>query len=432
MAPTGLLDGTPAVRRLLDRLAFGPRPGDLDAAARAGFDATAAALLAQTGADAPGPALGSPARAGTGAETAETKRARAADGQALVTWWLDRMAGGPSPFVEKLTWFWHGHFATGRTVRSAPLMLAQNQTQRRLGAGGFGVLAAAMAVDPAMLVWLNGNQNRVGSPNENLGRELMELFTIGVGHYTEDDVKQAARALTGWTVDRDAGTAALVARRHDPGPETVVGTTVSDTSSLVAALVARPESARFVATRLWARLVSAASLPDEVAARLVTAYGPGLDVGAMLRALVAEPAFRDPASVLVKQPVEWFVGLVRALGLQPSTLSPKVTKATRTGLGQLGQVPFDPPSVGGWPAGNAWLTTGAALARLTTARALASAADLSSIGDVAARDRAEAVRARLGVDTFTARTTAALGSAGHDPATLVAVAACAPEYTVSR
>jgi uncharacterized protein (DUF1800 family) len=119
----------------------------------------------------------------------------------LMLWWLDRMVRADDQLRERMTWFWHGHFATSlRKVRVASLMRGQNQTLRRLGLGDFKPLAQAMIIDPAMLVWLDGNTAK--APNENLSREFMELFALGQGPYTESDVKQAARALTGWKVNR--------------------------------------------------------------------------------------------------------------------------------------------------------------------------------------------------------------------------------------
>src|SRR5690349_24982301 len=134
------------------------------------------------------------------------------------------MAAADRPFPERMTWFWHGHCATSiQKVKFANLMAIQNARQRTLGTGDFRTLAQAMAVDPAMLLWLDGGGNRVGKPNENLAREFMELFTLGVGNYTETDVRQAARALTGWQVNYRTDTPCIRPRAHAAGPETVLG-----------------------------------------------------------------------------------------------------------------------------------------------------------------------------------------------------------------
>jgi len=143
----------------------------------------------------------------------------------LSGWWLRRMVQVDQPVVEKLTFLWHNHFATAASkVREATLMLAQNQTLRAQARGNFRTLALAMLTDPAMLVWLDGQKNVAGAPNENLSREFIELFTLGHGNgYTEQDVRDGARALTGWTITRDGTSARFVATRHDSGSKTVLG-----------------------------------------------------------------------------------------------------------------------------------------------------------------------------------------------------------------
>lgn len=437
MAP---LDDRAAARRLLDRLSLGPRPGELDAAVARGVSATAELMLSTSTTDhgaqaTPPPALGAqpdaPAKGDKAAQTAfaETLRTQAA---ALTTWWLDRMvaAGGST---EKLTWFWHGHFATSeQKVRDAGLMLAQNNTLRRLGAGSFTVLAHAMVVDPALLLWLDAEQNKVGAANENLGREFMELFTLGVDTYTEDDVKAAARALTGWTVDKQAGTASFKPARHDKGRLTLLGATGPlDAHGFVDVVLGRPASPGHVTGRLWARLVSDTPPTDDQRARLVAAYGPARDLRAVLLALVAEPAFTDSASTIVKQPVEWAVGLMRATGVRPGALPKADLTAVQGALAGLGQVPFLPPSVGGWPAGTAWLTTSAGVARLTLASVVAAHADLSVLEGGTPDHRVEAVRTLLGVDSWSDRTRTALLGVAPTPTQLLQAAAGSPEYVVS-
>ena len=252
MTPIGERD---AVRRLLQRLGLGPRRGELDAATTAGFDATLDALTTP-GPDAGAAATPPPVFAPVDRMPKDPASAQALQQQRtqLVGWWLNRMAAADRPFPERMTWFWHGHFATSvQKVRFANLMAIQNASQRRLATGDFRALAQAMAIDPAMLLWLDGGGNRVGKPNENLAREFMELFTLGVGNYSEEDVRSAARALTGWTVNVATSSATFVPKRHDPGPETVLGTSVNDTTSLVNGLVGMPVSPRFLATRVWTR-----------------------------------------------------------------------------------------------------------------------------------------------------------------------------------
>lgn len=429
------IDDRDVVRRLLQRVGLGPRPGELDAATKAGAGATLDALIAagpDAGADAtPVPALQTPDQAGNGpAARAGVRQQEQVQARQLVGWWLDRMVAVERPVPERLTWFWHGHFATSiQKVRSAALMYGQNATQRRLGAGDFRVLAKAMIIDPALLIWLDGTGNRVGKPNENLAREFMELFSLGVGNYSENDVREAARALTGWHVDVVHDTSSLAPRLHDPGPETVLGTTASYTATgLVDMLVTRPASARFLAGRIWTRFVSDTPPDAATLATLLAAYGSGHDITALLRAAVGSPAFRDPASVLVRQPVEWLVGALRALRLPASRMPAGTVEA---GLTALGQIPFAPPNVGGWPAGTPWLTTAAALARMRLATQMVTVADLSPITDVGQGSRVEATAALLGLPTLTTRTAAALAPLAGSPPQLVAAALASPENTVS-
>jgi uncharacterized protein (DUF1800 family) len=431
-----VLSDRAAVRRLLDRFGFGPEPGDVDAAVTRGFAATAAALLNPSPDPTPEPDLGTepvkPAKGDTAGKKARAQQLRHQE-VTLTSWWLDRMVTTNAPLTERITWFWHGHFATSdQKVRSPRLMQRQNDTLRRLGLGQFTTLAKAMMVDPAMLVWLDGQQNKTGAANENLARESMELFMLGVDHYTETDVREAARALTGWVVDRETITARLAPRRHDDGTKTVLGTTGDlDADSFVDVVLGQPDSPKYVVGRIWSRLVCGTPPAPDVLARLVAAYGPNRDVHATLQAITREPAFTDSAQTLVKQPVEWVAGLLRALRVRPSQLPAKAADALLLGLRGMGQVPFLPPSVGGWPADTAWLTTSAGLARLRVAQLICAQADLSPVSGVSTANRCAATQALLSVDAWSGRTGAALNQIADTPAQLVALAACAPEYVVS-
>jgi len=424
------------VSLLLRRTGFGTTGPAIEAATRRGYEATVEALL-HPGPDPgvtatpPPDVSGEPARP----PGPDDKQARAAYAKqlrsrsaALTLWWLDRMVRAEQPLVERLTFTWHGHWATSvQKVRSPAMMLRQNETLRSLGRGDFRELARAMVRDPALLVWLDGQKNKKGRPNENLARELMELFTLGVGHYSETDVREAARALTGWRVDRAHATAAPVPGGHDDGSKTVLGVTGDlDDRSLVDLLTARPESAAFVATRLWARHGSVA-LPADTLRRLVAAYGPDRDVTALLRALLLDPAFRADRSSLVASPVEYVVGVLRALHV-PVPRDGRPGRALLGTLNALGQVPFRPPSVGGWPSGIAWLSTAATKERLTFAGAVARKADLDAVAR--GKDRPEAAAYLLGVDAWTDRTLAALKDAAADPVRLVTLALVSPEYLV--
>ena len=280
---------------LLRRATFGPRAEEVDAAERAGFEATLANLLAPASPDAGAPALGTDPLAALpkGADRAARQQAQQQmrqQVQQVMLWWLDRLVTADHQFAEKLVFFWHGHWATSvEKVRSAVLMLRQQQTFRDLGYGDFGPFLKAMLRDPALIIWLDGQQNTRAAPNENLARESMELFTLGVGNYTEADVRAVARALTGWQVRRTDGVATLNPGRHDTGDKTILGRTWSfDTDGYADVLLAQPANATFLAARLWYRFASGDAAPP---GSLAEAYRAGRSIPALCRALFTDPAF---------------------------------------------------------------------------------------------------------------------------------------------
>jgi uncharacterized protein (DUF1800 family) len=418
-----------AVAHLLRRATFGPRAEEVDAAEKAGYDATLAGLFdtaADTGAArTPVPQLGpDPLQGATDRKAAQ--QARAKQVRTVVQWWLDRMAAADHQLHEKLTFFWHGHWATSaEKVRSAQLMLAQQQTLFRTALGDRATQVKAMVRDPALIVWLDGEKNTAKAPNENLGRELMELFTLGIGHYTEDDVKAAARALTGWQVDQRTGQAVLNPKRHDARDKTILGRTGPfDADGLADLLLAQPANAEFIAERLWFRYASGQPMPRSVLSQ-AQAHA---DTAGMLRTILAGDEFRQTRGQLVKQPVEWAVGALRQLGVRPGDL-PENQLANL--LNQLGQVPLSPPSVGGWPAGAAWLTTSATQVRLRAAQAIAAKAPVDKLTAVPVGQRIDVLARLLVVDAFTTRTRDVLSGATGDPRRLIALGLASPEYQVT-
>jgi uncharacterized protein (DUF1800 family) len=426
---------------LLRRATFGPRAEEVDAAERAGFDATLADALAPTSPDAgaartPVPSLGGDPLAALPKNADRAARQRAQQElrqqvQQITVWWLDRMVTADHQFAEKLVFFWHGHWATSlEKVRSAVMMLRQQQTFRDLGYGDFGAFLKAMLHDPALIIWLDGQQNTRTAPNENLARESMELFTLGVGNYTEADVRAAARALTGWQARRGDLAATLNPQRHDGGDKTILGRTGAfGTDEYADLLLAQPANATFLAARLWYRFASGDALPDAVKARLVDAYLPGHSIPVLSRALFADPAFPGTALALVKQPVEWAVGAMRQLGIRPAQLPTAAQNQLLNGLKALGQELFAPASVGGWPAGAAWLSTSGTEYRIALATLLAEHATRPVL-DALSAGGVEGLARLLVVDGFTDRTRAALRSVGGDPRKLLTFGLASPEYAV--
>jgi uncharacterized protein (DUF1800 family) len=345
------------------------------------------------------------------------------------------MVSAQHQLTEKMVFFWHGHWATSvQKVKSGPLMLRQLDTMRASGRGDFAVFAKAMLRDPALILWLDGQRNTRQAPNENLAREMLELFTLGRGAYSEDDIKAGARALTGWTLDRATGTTTVVANRHDSGQKTILGKTANfDVDSYADLLVAQPAHGSFLARRLWFRLASGEPLAAATERRLVEAYRPGRDINALLRALFTDEAFAGTRGQLVKQPVEWAVGAMRQLGVNATALSDDKVRQVLGGLDGLGQQPLRPPSVGGWPAGTAWLTTSSLQVRLRLASALAgeaSPAVVDSLATGSTQSKLDQLARLLVLDAWTPRTKAALTPVAGEPTRLLTVGLASPEYTV--
>ncbi|MGI9032677.1 MAG: DUF1800 domain-containing protein [Acidimicrobiales bacterium] len=416
-----------ALAHLYRRAGFGARPDELDAAVAAGWGSTVAHLLDMNRPDPNADAVALPQLPPL--SPGKPPQAGAIDDQ-LVAWWLDRMIVTANPLREKLALFWHGHFATSvQKVKEPELMYRQNQIFRSAGAGRFGDLALTVAKDPAMLIWLDANSDRKASPNENLARELMELFVLGIGHYSEDDVKNAARAFTGWQVDRQSGNFRLAANQHDTGPKTFLGQTGNFSGEdIVRIATSRPETARFVAQKVFSHFARPVSFDDGIVSDLSSAFAKDLDVSKLMAGVFAHPEFTSTATRtgLVKQPVEYVAGALRALGLRARDV-PALAQL----LAGLGQVPFAPPNVGGWPQNTYWLNTSTALARLRFAQAVTARAALTPLSSVSAPARPEAAVRLLSVDGWSPSTTDALSSVADDPKALLTVALVSPEYVLA-
>lgn len=284
-------------------------------------------------------------------------------------WWLSRMAHGPRPLQEKLVLFWHGHFATSvEKVREPYFMWRQNELFRRLAHGNWLQMLIEVAQDPAMLIWLDQAQSRKDHPNENFAREVMELFALGEGHYTEKDITEAARALTGWTLDR--ATQRFVHRPflHDTGEKTVLGRTGNlDGEDVLEQIVAQPQAAKFITAKLWHFFAAEApteKLNDALAA-LFRKHGN--EFKPVVSAMFRSEEFYEPSVIRnqVKSPVQWLVGTVRML--ETSLPSPQISWGlTRN----LGQDLFAPPNVKGWDGGVTWITTNHLLSRYNEAAVL--------------------------------------------------------------
>jgi uncharacterized protein (DUF1800 family) len=347
------------------------------------------------------------------------------DSSDLIMWWLDRMVMAHFPLTERMTWFWHGHWATSISSVTYPLtMKKQNSTLRTHALGNFEDMAKAMVVDGALNIWLNNNENYVQAPNENLAREFMELMTIGVGHYTQDDVAAAALALTGYSTDQSNGRVTFNPKEHFSVPLGLLGETgVFDAESLAKLAVSKQDNVQFITDRIWFRFVSGSTAPPAALAESFQSR----DINALISTLVHSSAWTDPANALVKSPVEWFVGACRALKVRPSTLDAGDTQWLLT---QMGQLPFNPPNVGGWTYGEAWLNGVAFQYRYQLAQNIIAKGDFAPLA-VEPMNMVQACADWLGVAKWSSRTANALTLALSTPSELALAAILSPEYMVS-
>ncbi|MCA8958081.1 MAG: DUF1800 domain-containing protein [Planctomycetes bacterium] len=347
-------------------------------------------------------------------------------------YWVWRMVQGPPRIRARMTLFWHDHFATSNVkVRSARLMARQLQLFERAGLGKFDALLLEVSRDPAMVRWLDSESNVRGRANENYARELFELFTLGVGQYSEQDVKEAARAFTGWHLRGESF--AFRQRFHDGAAKRVLGRRGAlGGEDVVALAAAHPASARFVARKLLAFFVHPRPTTAEVDALAAAYRDAGRDLGATLRVLLRSRLFFSPRAwrSRIKSPVDFVVGMVRCLGGRAAPL--RLTRA----IADMGQVLLEPPNVAGWPGERAWMTSATWLARTNFAGRLFTAAYKTHPAAATVLERPRpAQRADLAIELLldgviddTARQAIhRLAETGVPPADLLHAVQCLPE-----
>jgi uncharacterized protein (DUF1800 family) len=313
------------------------------------------------------------ARMGTDEEKrkaqAELRRIQAGQMQELRGWWLARMRETGRPLQEKLVLFWHGHFATSvEKVRSPYYMWLQNETFRRHASGNWQAMLQAVSRDPAMVIWLDNQQNRRERPNENYARELMELFTLGEGHYTEKDIQESARAFTGWGVNPRQQAYEFRARSHDDGEKTFFGQRGNwNGDDIVRIILDQPQAARFITGKLWTFFAGTKPSEEVLAGLGASLRAAKWEFAPVLREMFMSRAFhaREVMGTQVKSPVQLLVSTCKALDceLPPPASS---SAAMRT----LGQSLFEPPNVKGWDGGIAWVSTGSLFNRYNYSGAL--------------------------------------------------------------
>lgn len=424
------------VAHLLRRSGFFSAPADVDAlAGEASWADVVDAVLDPTGSP---PESIPPEVAPLGVSSLEAIIAAS-------RYWYDRMITTPTPIVERVAFFWHGILTSSVPNPSMASVFKQIQTWRRLGLGDIGELMQAMAIDPAMLDYLDNADNVKAAPNENFARELMELFTMGNGTFTEADVVAMARAWTGHNLRYATETYLFRPAQHDTGQKTLFGITRNwdgpDTIDEIVRGSKQPVCARYLAGRIWSAFAypnPAPTLLDELAAALIAA---DMDMTAFLRVVFTRPEFRlaSTRTALVRSPVEWEVALMRSTGLGLSDL-PLASYQQR-----LGQVLYLPPNVSGWRQNRAWISSSAMWAKGQIVGAAREALDVKgTFDDLAPLSAAAAVSEvldRFGIDDPASATRTHLEafvtserSAGRGatmPPTLAALVALTPDFQLA-
>jgi uncharacterized protein (DUF1800 family) len=280
--------------------------------------------------------------------------------------WVMRMLWSTRPLQEKMVLFWHGLLTSANSKVARPeLMQRQAAFFRANALADYGVILKGISTDPAMMLWLDTHNSRRSAPNENYARELLELFSMGNGPFTETDVREAARAFTGWTVPRDAE-AVFNPNQHDRGVKQVLGARVTTPEELIDVVVAHPATSQFIAGKLFAFFIYPRPEPDEVEPFARVFRETNGSIRAVVRAILTSELFYAPRAyrARMKSPVEYALGTLRTLGLA-SDGSGVIERMTR-----MGQTIFNPPNVAGWPGGRAWLNSGTWIERLNFANAV--------------------------------------------------------------
>lgn len=356
---------------LLRRAAWGGTPDEIEQALGTGLDATVDRLLDDAAID-------------DSALEARLAQIEITDPPTLVGWWLTRLVLSRRGLRERMTFFLHDHFATSiRKVRNEMLMLQQNGLLRRYAFGNFTDLTIEISKDPAMLIWLDNFRSRKEHPNENYGRELLELFTLGLGNYAEEDVMSAARAFTGWSLRREPIAFRFVAAWHDYGQKTFLGRTGNwDGDDIVRIACGTVAHARFLTAKLFEYFVG--HPPEEATLdRLAAIYANArTELAPLIRAiLTSEEMYAESALwQRVKTPLEHAVISMRLLG---SAAEPRLLLVA---LRDQGLLPFAPPDVDGWPSGMPWINSATLLSRINFGGLLAGRYDAARFSAAATAD----------------------------------------------
>ncbi|MDE0802212.1 MAG: DUF1800 domain-containing protein [Acidimicrobiales bacterium] len=428
----------PDIEHLLRRTGFTATTESVDALSGLSWEDAVEAVLDLT--DAPDPSADVPVVAHPPTPTTDWS----GDYGRIVHSWLDRCATSPTPIVEKMVLFWHGHLPSAGTAAPLGLLLDQHQLFREKGLGRFDDLMMDIAVDPAMLLYLDGHTSHRWSPNENFPRELLELFCLGVGNYTEEDVRAASQAFTGYRVTDSDRRYYFDAHWHDDTMKTFFGVTKNwDGPGIIDHVLNGPPrtiATRHLARRLWSFF--AYPDPDEsIVSSLATTFANAdLDVSALVRAILLHPEFRSQTARhgLLRSPVELSVAAMVHTGLPADQLRPDWW------LPDMGQQPLFPPNVDGWPANEGWIATSTMWARRRFGERVghlgANGGLIDGVGDLDPGAAADTALAAMGVSAPSATTRSALATFAADTRTtrpwaeargLLTMAFLSPEFSLA-
>jgi uncharacterized protein (DUF1800 family) len=345
---------------------------------------------------------------------------------APVDWWLDRMASPKAGLHEKMTWYWHGHLTTSHSkVFGWRWEFPEHLLLRTYALGNFRTMLQKITVSPAMLVYLDGAWSDSDEPNENYGRELMELFTLGRGPYTQDDVQAAAKALAGWWVDWDTGKSGFHSYAALDAPVTLLGRPVKRANDVIDVVCDHANCAAFVSAKIRAYFTGAAA--KRLAAHEAALFrSSGLEIRPLVSEILHQPAFLLRRMNRPRTPVEWVIAAMAALGLKDKDLR-------RWRLNDMGQLPFYPPNVAGWPSGTRWLSASFALAHAAFATESDAMAAISNSSDPVAAALKRCSLYEVTPQTKAAMTTVAGQIPNHDKRSqvLLAMAVGSPEFALS-
>lgn len=371
---------------LLNRAAFGGTPAEIEALRKKGLAAAVRDFVEVRGetANVPPPMWAHPRN--IQAQRMEIKAAkergenfqskarqvRLMEGDEIVDlrrWWLDRMLNGPAPLLEKMTLFWHGHFATSaQKVQDAYWMWLQNDTLRRNAFGNFATLVKKISRDPAMMIYLDLQQSRKEHPNENWARELMELFTVGIGNYSEQDIRESARAFTGYRIDMTTQQFRFAPFQQDRGPKSFMGKTGNlNGDDIIDILISKPACAQFIGRKLWRFFVEddpSTEMVDAIAQRI---RAHNFEMRPVLREIFSSAEFYSERVMggQIKSPIQYIVQTSKLLNAPPPA-----PVAAQNAMRQMGQILFAPPNVKGWDGGKEWISTSTLLFRYNFANYL--------------------------------------------------------------